>query len=71
MLVFQHEGLHATGLAADRLGILLVHGPNRIVVANTRFERFTRESVLTCSFLLGLYERLSREREDLERLSGG
>ena len=67
MLMCQHEGLQVTGLAANRLGPLPVRGANRIAVASTRLARFARESLLTWSSLLGLYERLSREAEDLER----
>ncbi len=67
MLMCETSKINITGLAADRLGILESRGDNPIQIYTTRIWRLCREAVLTWSFLLGIYDRLSTEAEMLQK----
>jgi SanA protein len=66
MAMCERDGAAVTGLAANHLDILASRGSNRVAIYTTRAQRFARESLLTWSYLLGIYDRISREAEELE-----
>ncbi len=67
MLMCERNGIEITGLAANRLGILESRGSDRLEIARIRTGRFLREAGLTWLYLLGIYDRLSNEAEQLEQ----
>jgi SanA protein len=70
MYMCEREGVEGVGLAANRLGLLAERGDGLLAVWGTRLYRFARESILTWAFLLGVYERISDEAEQLEERGG-
>ena len=66
LLMCQREGIDGVGLAVNRLDLLASRGGGRMQIYKTRIGRFLRESGLTWSYLLGLYDRCSDEAEELE-----
>lgn len=67
MLMCETSRINVAGLAADKLGILESRGDNLIQIYTTRLWRSAREAVLTWSFILGIYDRLSTEAEVLAK----
>jgi vancomycin permeability regulator SanA len=67
MVMCERDGVQAVGLAVNRAGILSHRGDNALAVYSTRVVRFLRESLLTWSFLLGIYDRVSNEAEMREQ----
>ena len=67
MLMCETSEIDITGLAADKLGILESRGDNLFQIYAIRTWRTTREAVLTWSFILGLYDKLSMEAELLAK----
>ncbi len=67
MRMCETSHISVTGLAADKLGILSRRGNSWLQIYATRTWRSTREAALTWSFLLGIYDRLSTEAEELEK----
>jgi len=63
MLMCEKSKINVIGLAADKLGILESRGDNLVQIYAIRAWRSTREAVLTWSFILGIYDRLSTEAE--------
>ena len=63
MLMCEVSKINVTGLAADKLGILQSRGDNLLQIYTIRMWRLTREAILTWSFILGVYDRLSTEAE--------
>ena len=62
----EQEGIQVTGLAVNRLKIIQVRGSNSIEIYMIRTTRYIREAGLTWAYVLGLYDRLSNEAEQLE-----
>lgn len=60
------EGIQPVGLAVNRLGFIPVRGSNVLEIYSIRFGRYTRESLLTWAFILGLYGSISNEAERIE-----
>jgi SanA protein len=67
MLMCERSNIAVTGLAAEKLNILSRRGRNLFQIYAVRTFRSTREAVSTWSFLLGIYDRLSTEAEELEK----
>jgi SanA protein len=65
MAMCERDGAAVTGMAANHLDILPSRGSNRVAIYATRAQRFVRESLLTWSYVLGIYDRISREAEEL------
>lgn len=65
MLMCQTSNVDVVGLAADKLEILKNRGDNIFQIYTIRTWRVFREAVLTWSFLLGIYDRLSTEAETI------
>jgi vancomycin permeability regulator SanA len=63
MLMCEASNIKITGLAADKLGILQNRGDNIVQIYMIRTWRLTREALLTWSFILGVYDKLSTEAE--------
>lgn len=70
MYMCEGDGVKVVGLAANRLDILAVRGNSPFEVYTTRVGRFVRESLLTWSFVLGIYDRVSDDAEVIETSSG-
>lgn len=66
MYMCEREGLDAEGVAVNHLGLLAERGSGPLVIWTTRVLRFGREALLTWSFVLGLYDKVSDEAEGLE-----
>lgn len=66
MTMCERDGAAVIGLAANHLDILPSRGSHRVAIYATRAQRFAREALLTWSYLLGIYDRVSREAEELE-----
>ena len=67
MYMCEREGVEVVGLAVNRMGILSERGDHLLAVYSTRVQRFVRESLLTWSFILGIYDRVSNEAEAQEQ----
>lgn len=67
MLMCERSNIAVTGLAAEKLNILSRRGRSLFQIYAVRIFRSTREAVSTWSFLLGIYDRLSTEAEELEK----
>ncbi len=67
ILMCKRSNIDTIGLAAEKLNILSRRGRSVVQIYAVRAWRSTREAVLTWSFLLGIYDRLSTEAETLER----
>ena len=65
MLMCETSKINIVGLAVDKLGILSSRGDNLIQIYAIRTWRLAREAVLTWSFILGTYDKLSPEVETL------
>ncbi len=65
LLMCEKSKIDAVGLAVDKLGILSSRGDNLAQIYSIRIWRLTREAVLTWSFILGTYDKLSPEAEML------
>lgn len=65
MLMCKTSNVDAVGLSVDELGILKSRGDNVFQIYTVRTWRLFREAVLTWSFLLGIYDRLSTEAETI------
>ncbi len=65
MLMCETSNINVVGLGADRLGILESRGDNLVQIYAIRTWRSIREAVLTWSFVLGIYDRLSMEAESI------
>jgi vancomycin permeability regulator SanA len=63
MYMCDDEHVDSVGLAVNRLDLLLRRGDSRLRIYSTRTGRSVREALLTWSYLLGLYDRLSDEAE--------
>lgn len=63
MLMCEASKIIVIGLAADKLGILQTRGDNLMQIYAIRTWRSTRETILTWSFVLGIYDQLSTEAE--------
>jgi vancomycin permeability regulator SanA len=63
MFLCNQDGLAATGLAVNHLGLLKSRGATPFEIYRTRLERETREAVLIWAVLLGIYDRYSNEAE--------
>jgi SanA protein len=70
MLMCDESKINVIGLAADKLGILQTRGDNLIQIYTTRTWRSTREAILTWSFILGIYDKLSTEAEAIVEKEG-
>jgi vancomycin permeability regulator SanA len=68
MLMCETSKINVVGLAADKLEILSKRGDNLFQIYAIRTWRSMREVVLTWSFILGIYDRLSMEAEKLQEL---
>ncbi len=66
MYMCKRDRVAGVGLAANGLNILLKRGDNLIDIYGTRTQRFVRESVLTWSYILGVYDLMSQEAEGQE-----
>ncbi|NIM94999.1 MAG: hypothetical protein GTO18_14965 [Anaerolineales bacterium] len=66
MLMCERDGIEVDGLAVNHLGILPERGKSLTAIYLTRGVRFVRESLLTWSFILGIYDKVSNEAEMLE-----
>lgn len=66
MWMCEREGVRPIGLAVNHLGLLPVRGDDALQIYATRIGRSVREATLTWAYLLGLYEALSDEAEQLE-----
>ena len=69
MLMCETSNINVIGLSVDKLGILKSRGDNIFQIYTLRTWRMFREAVLTWSFILGIYDRLSTEAETLVRPS--
>jgi vancomycin permeability regulator SanA len=67
MYMCEREGVEVVGLAVNRMGILSERGGSLLAIYSTRVQRFVRESLLTWSFMLGIYDRVSNEAEVQEQ----
>jgi vancomycin permeability regulator SanA len=67
MLMCERSKIDVLGLAAEKLNILSRRGGSTLQIYTVRTWRSAREAVLTWSFLLGIYDRLSTEAETLEK----
>jgi vancomycin permeability regulator SanA len=67
MLMCERSKIDVLGLAAEKLNILSRRGRNLFQIYAVRTWRSTREAALTWSFLLGIYDRLSTEAENIEK----
>jgi len=65
MVMCETSKINVAGIAADKLKILSSRGDNLAQIHAIRIWRTTREAVLTWSFILGIYDRLSTEAEVL------
>jgi len=65
MLMCETSKINVVGLAVDKLGILKSRGDNVFQIYGVRTWRMFREAVLTWSFILGIYDRLSTEAETI------
>jgi len=63
----EDEGVEVVGLAANRLGMLEQRGENAAAIWETRVVRVAREAALTWTYLLGIYDWLSDEAEQMEQ----
>ncbi|MBN1485496.1 MAG: hypothetical protein JXA37_12330, partial [Chloroflexia bacterium] len=66
MYMCEREDLDAEGVAVNHLGLLAERGSGPLAIWTTRLLRFGREALLTWSFVLGLYDKVSDEAEGLE-----
>lgn len=67
MYLCRAEGIEPVGFAVNRLGILEKRGDNFIEIYAVRFGRFIRESFLTWTCVLGIYDNFSDEAERREK----
>jgi SanA protein len=65
MLMCEASKIKVIGLSVDKLAILRSRGDNILQIYAIRTWRVFREAVLTWSFILGVYDRLSTEAETL------
>jgi len=65
MLMCETSKINVVGLSVDQLGILENRGDNIFQIYAIRIWRIVRETVLTWSFILGIYDRLSSEAETI------
>ncbi len=56
------------GVEVNKLGLLSDRGGNTFQIFQIRITRFLKESLLTWSYLLGIYDWYSHEAERLEKL---
>jgi vancomycin permeability regulator SanA len=66
LLMCEQNGIQVVGLAVDELGLLSSRGDDAFQILFTRITRFVRESLLTDLHLLGIYNLLSNEAENIE-----
>jgi vancomycin permeability regulator SanA len=65
LLMCRASNINVTGLAADQLDILRNRGDNLVQIYTIRSGRIAREAVLTWLFILGIYDKLSIEAEEI------
>lgn len=66
MYMCESNGIEVEGLKVNKLNILNSRGDNFLQIWTTRMVRFFRETYLTWSFILGLYDKYSNEAEKIE-----
>jgi vancomycin permeability regulator SanA len=67
MYMCDSEAVNSMGLAVNRLELLPSRGRSKFQVYSTRAARTVREALLTWSYLLGLYDRLSNDAEKMNQ----
>lgn len=61
MYMCNNYGLKGTGLEVNKLGLIDNRGTNKISIYYTRLKRTFKEGILTWSYILGVYDKLSDE----------
>jgi len=67
MLMCESSKISVIGLSANKLGGLSIRGDNLLQIYVIRTWRSAREAVLTWSFILGIYDKLSMKAELIEQ----